>query len=258
MKEDIEKAAKALIGCRYVIGLTGAGISVESGIPPFRGPGGLWTKYGEPPMDGYQRFLANPKADWERRLKREGYTRELYEMLDVAKPNPAHHAFAELEKLGILKHLITQNVDNLHRRAGSQKISEIHGNIFLVRCIGCNTRFPMKEINISIESLPPHCPRCNGILKTDGVMFGEPIPRDVLNICEEEVRKCDCILSVGTSAYIYPAAGFPREVKSRGGYLIEVDLYETTLTPVCDFSLRGKAGEILPELVNALKKQLSK
>ncbi len=126
--DDLEHAGRLILASKYVVSLTGAGISVESGIRPFRGPGGLWTEYGEPPMDGYQRFLAAPKADWERRVKREGYARELYETLIRAKPHPAHYALAELEELGILKYLITQNVDNLHRSAGSTKIAEIHGN----------------------------------------------------------------------------------------------------------------------------------
>ena len=117
--ETIRQAARLLLSARYVMTLTGAGISVESGIPPFRGPGGLWTKYGEPPMDGYQRFLKDPRKAWEERLSPQGPSKEIWETLDVAEPNPGHYALAELENMGILRCLITQNVDNLHRRAGS-------------------------------------------------------------------------------------------------------------------------------------------
>ena len=202
-------------------------------------------------MDGYQRFLANPKDHWAERLKPSGYRRELYETLEVAKPNPAHYALAELEELGVLKCLITQNVDNLHRAAGSKKVAEIHGNFSKLRCIQCYSRYEREEI--SLETLPPHCPQCGGIIKGDGLMFGEPIPLDVLKICEEETSKSDCMLLVGTSAFVYPAAGFPQEVKRRGGDLIEVDLYETGLTPFCDISLRGKAGEMLPRLLDYIK-----
>ncbi len=254
METDIERAGRLILASKYVVGLTGAGVSVESGIRPFRGPGGLWTEYGEPPMDGYQRFLANPKADWEQRLKPGGYRRELFETLEVAEPNPAHNALAELEELGILRYLITQNMDNLHRAAGSKKVAEIHGNFSKLRCIQCSSRYERGEI--SLETLPPHCPRCGGMIKADTVMFGEPIPLDVLRICEEETSQSDCMLLVGTSAFVYPAAGFPQEVKRRGGALIEVDPYETGLTPVCNISLRGKAGEMLPRLLDCIKVKL--
>lgn len=255
MSGELREAAKTLLSARYVVGLTGAGISVESGIPPFRGPGGLWTKYGEPPMDGYQRFLENPRKAWESRLRREGYLKEIYETLEKAQPNPAHYALAELEELGILKFLITQNVDNLHRAAGSKKLAEIHGNFLLLRCISCNSRFAQGEI--SLEELPPRCPYCGGIIKWDTVAFGEPIPPDVLRVCQEEASKSDCMLVVGTSATVYPAAAFPREVRMRGGTLIEVNLYETELTPLCQVSLRGKCGEVLPALVAEVKALLA-
>ncbi len=256
LERDIERVADLMLSANYVICSTGAGISVESGIRPFRGPGGIWEEYGEPPMDGYQRFLANPKAEWEKRIKREGYWRGLFESFEKAKPNPGHYALAELEELGVLKFLITQNVDNFHRAAGSKKIAEIHGNFFLVRCIRCNSRYPREEIPLDV--LPPLCPKCNGMLKMDTVMFGEPIPSDVLSICEEETHKSDCMLSAGTSAFVYPAAGFPQMIKRRGGALIEVDPYETALTYMCDVSLRGKSGEVLPELVNRIKAKMRK
>jgi len=252
--DDIERAARLILTSKYVVSLAGAGVSVESGIRPFRGPGGLWTEYGEPSMNGYQHFLAAPKASWERRVKREGYTGELYKALEKAKPNPAHYALAELEELRILRYLITQNIDNLHRAAGSKKIAEIHGNFSKLRCIQCDSRYEPEEI--SLETLPPCCPQCGGIIKSDTVMFGEPIPPDVLEVCQEEVNGCDCMLLVGTSAFVYPAAGFPRQVKGRGGVLIEVGPYETEITPFCNISLRGKAGEVLPRLVEYIKVKL--
>ncbi|MBA7514721.1 NAD-dependent protein deacetylase [subsurface metagenome] len=252
--DDIEHAARLILASQYVVGLTGAGVSVESSIRPFRGPDGLWTEYGEPPMDGYQHFLADPKTSWEQRIKREGYARELYETLMKAKPNPAHYALAGLEEMGILRSLITQNVDNLHRAAGNRKIAEIHGNFSKLRCIQCNSRYEPEEI--SLEILPPRCPRCNGIVKSDTVMFGEPIPVDVLEICQDEASKCDCMLLVGTSAFVYPAAGFPLQVKGKEGILIEVNLYETEITSSCNISFRGKAGEVLPRLVEGIKVKL--
>ncbi len=254
MENDIERAARILLASKYVVGLTGAGISVESGIRPFRGPDGIWTERGEPPMNGYQKFQADPKGHWENIVKRSGGSSEFATAIRSAKPNPAHLALAELEELGILKCLITQNIDNLHLAAGSKQVAEIHGNTQKLRCIECNARYPRDEI--SLETLPPHCPQCDGIIKSDTVMFGEPIPVDVLRICQTESVKADCMLSIGTSAFVYPAAAFPQEVKEKGGALIEVNLYETALTPFCDVSIRGKAAEAIPQLVDYVEAQL--
>ncbi|GIW42250.1 MAG: NAD-dependent deacylase [Candidatus Binatia bacterium] len=247
----IERAAEILHRARYVVALTGAGISVDSGIPPFRGPGGLWTKHGEPPMDGYQRFLADPRKAWEERLSPKGPLRELWETLRRARPNPGHYALAELESMGVLRCLITQNVDNLHTEAGSREVAEIHGNYRLVRCIDCVRRFPREAV--SLDVLPPRCPECGGVLKSDTVSFGEPIPPDVLARCFEEAAQADCMLVAGTSATVYPAAQFPYDVRARGGKLVEVNLYESELTPFCDVSLRGRSAEVLPKLVAKLR-----
>ena len=246
--EEIRAAARAIIEARYAIALTGAGMSVESGIPPFRGPGGLWTKYGEPPMNGFQIFMADPKKAWEERLSRR--SDELYKPLTVAKPNPGHLALVELEQLGVLQFVITQNIDDLHRQAGQKSLAEIHGNWTLIRCLDCGTRFHGDAI--SLETLPPGCPRCEGLLKSDTVSFGEPIPRDVLNRCAEHSAKADLVIVAGTSATVYPAAGFALEVKQRGGTLVEVNLYESEITQLCDFSLRGASAEVLPRLVTAI------
>ena len=242
--EQILQAARLILAARYPIALTGAGMSVESGIPPFRGPGGLLTKYGEPPMNGYQIFLADPKKAWEDRIRRQND--ELWGPLKVAKPNSGHAALAELEAIGTLRFLITQNVDDLHRQAGQQALAEIHGNWKLIRCIECGARFGSAEV--SIEKLPPACPKCEGLLKSDTVSFGEPIPTDVLNACMEHAARSDLVIVAGTSATVYPAAGFALEVKQRGGVLIEANLYESEITPICDVSLRGPTGEVLPRL----------
>jgi NAD-dependent deacetylase len=247
LSTDIQRAAALVRRARYAVALTGAGMSVESGIPPFRGPGGLWTKYGEPPMNGYQLFLADPAAAWRERLSPSGPMRELWETLQAAQPNPGHHALTQLEANGVLRCLITQNIDNLHRLAGTQHIAEIHGNYILIRCIECTTRFGWDEI--SLDVLPPRCPGCDGILKSDVVSFGEPIPADVLACCFEETEKCDCMLVAGTSATVYPAAQFPVDVRHRGGTLIEINPYETELTPFTTLSLRGPSASVLPELV---------
>lgn len=247
----IERAAELILSADYVVALTGAGVSVESGIRPFRGPGGIWTERGEPSLDGYQRFMADPKAYWENRTRpgrSHGFGTSIYE----AEPNQGHYALGEMEGMGLLRTLITQNIDNLHIAAGSRNILEIHGNVHKLRCVSCNARFPRKGFDLSV--LPPMCPECDGVVKGDTVMFGEPIPSDVLNRCFEESERSDCMLVVGTSAVVYPAAGLPVMVKRGGGVLIEVNPLPSELSPLCDVCVRAPSGEALPLLVSALKR----
>ena len=249
--QALAKAVAALKSARYLVALTGAGISVESGIAPFRGPGGLWTKYGEPSAQDYQRFLADPKAWWEARLEDERSNRRPeFKAYDAAEPNPAHHALAALETHGVLQHLITQNVDGLHHRAGSQALTEIHGNRYKLRCLECGARFPRQEL--AVVELPPRCPACTGILKLDTVMFGEPIPDDALVRCREEAARADCMLVVGTSALVRPAAELPLIAKHYGACLIEVNPEDSALTSSCDVALRGAAGRVLPQLLGLI------
>ncbi|GBD11305.1 NAD-dependent protein deacylase [bacterium HR23] len=251
-EKALAEAVRLLHNARYVVALVGAGLSQESGIPTFRGPGGLWTRYGEPPMDGYQRFLRDPRAYWEEQLRQEtaGPRAELMQAIAQARPNPGHLALVDLERRGVLKCTITQNVDNLHREAGSQRLIEIHGNRTLLRCISCGLRLPRKEF--VVREIPPHCPECGGIIKGDGVMFGEPIPKEWLEACYAETARCDCMLLIGTSGTVYPAAGFPQIVKMRGGSLIEFNPLETHLTPLCDVVVRASAAVALPRLVQML------
>jgi NAD-dependent deacetylase len=256
---EIERAAALLCEARSVVALTGAGLSVESGIPPFRGPGGLWTKYGEPPLDGYQRFLRDPAAAWRERLHpRESWAKGLIETLGRAKPNAGHEALATLEELGALAGLITQNVDDLHRQAGSKALLEIHGNHSLLRCLGCHTRFEPSAIPVDEAQLPPLCPECGGLVKGDTVQFGEPIPPDVLRGCYAAVEQCDCMLVIGTTATVYPAAELPFEVLRRGGPVIEVNPHESELTAAATLSLTGPGGVVLPRLVHHVERQRSR
>ena len=248
---EIARATDALRESRHVVALTGAGLSVESGIPPFRGPGGLWTQYGEPPMDGYQRFLADPAAAWREQLNPTApWAVGLAETLAAAKPNAGHAALAELERRGACAAVITQNIDDLQRQAGSQVLLEIHGNAHWLRCSGCNQRFDRDELEVDPERLPPHCPSCEGIVKGDTVQFGEPIPPDVLDGCFAQVALADCMLVVGTSTTVYPAAGFPLEVLHRGGCAIEVNPEETEFSRLATHSLRGPAGAVLTRILD--------
>ena len=252
---DIQRAVQVIRGAEYLVALIGAGMSVESGIPPFRGPGGLWTRYGEPTTLSYQQFIEDPAAWWGKRLTDEiqpgNTTYELKIAVDNASPNPGHFALAEMERMGLLKHTITQNVDNLHHRAGSINVAEIHGNRTKLRCLGCRIRLARDEFPI-VET-PPLCPECGSIIKIDSVMFGEPIPPDVMAVCIDQVEKCDCMLMIGTSGTVRPAASLPLVAGGRGATLIEINPHKTSLTDAADLVLRGTSAEILPLLVAKVK-----
>lgn len=254
----LDEAAAMLLGARHVVALTGAGISKESGIPTFRGKDGLWTVRGEPPLNQFEQFHRDPKTWWLRRLEQRANPDAFAVSLSASEPNDAHYALAELEGLGIVAHVITQNVDNLHRRAGQQSITEIHGNMRWMRCMDCHTRWPEDEVDVSLEDLPPRCPEpgCDGIVKGDGVMFGEPIPSDALERCYAETAVADLFLLIGTSAVVYPAAMFPQLAHQRGAQLIEIDPEPTALSDLATLTLRGPAGEVLPLLLRAVRERL--
>ncbi len=255
---QIAEAAGWLREARGTVALTGAGLSVESGIPPFRGPGGLWTKYGEPPLDGYQRFLRDPAQAWRERLNPKApWAVGLAETLAAAKPNAGHRALAALEERELLATLITQNIDDLHGQAGQRSLLEIHGNHSWLRCIQCHERFHPTTIRVDLENLPPHCPECGGIVKADTVSFGEPIPPRVLRACIAAVERANCMLVVGTSATVYPAAEFPFDVLRRGGRAIEVNPYESEFTPHATTSLQGPASAVLTRLVEHTRRLAS-
>ena len=262
MEDLIQRATQDLIKARYGIALTGAGISTESGIPDFRGPDGIWTKNPEAEMKAYEvyeQFKTNPKRYWEDRLDPQGSISRLFSILGEigkAQPNPGHYALAELEKMEILKCIITQNVDGLHQKAGSKKVIEYHGGINKFRCIVCNRRFSKDELNlekIRMEGkLPPYC-QCGGVIKDDGVFFGEPIPSDVLQGSENEAWKCDLMLICGTSAVVHPFARLPQEV-GPSTIIIEINAERTPLTGrISSYFIQGKTGEILPKIVERAK-----
>jgi NAD-dependent deacetylase len=254
---DLDRAAELLATSSYTVVLAGAGMSKESGVPTFRGEGGLWTQLGEPPLNQYETFATDPKRWWERRLQ-EAQAPEQSEFaaaLEAAQPNPGHVALAEMERLGIVRHLITQNIDDLHRQAGQRSITEIHGNRFWMRCMSCGVRWPREEFPVDPEDLPPRCTDsgCRGVVKSDTVMFGEPIPHEALHRCSVETSLADCFMTIGTSAVVYPAAGYPVDAWRRGVPLIEVNPEPTPLTEIASVALRGPSGEVLPRLVEAVR-----
>jgi NAD-dependent deacetylase len=256
----IKRAARDLAKSVYAIALTGAGISTESGIPDFRGPSGIWTKNPEAEKragQSYQRFRTDPKRWWEERLSTPFAVQR---GLDKAMPNPGHYALAELEKLGILKWVITQNIDDLHRKAGSKSVMDYHGNAFKLRCASCGSRYEQSEFDLEKlqqeNELPPVCAKCKGVLKNDGVLFGEPIPSDVARQSIEEARRCDLMLICGTSAVVYPFAELPGLARqARAGTIIEINAEPTQLTEsgISDYLIQGKTGEILPQIVQEIK-----
>ena len=253
----IGRAAETLRRSRRTVVLAGAGMSKESGIPTFRGEGGLWTVNGEPPLNQYETFAANPKRWWERRLADARAGNAFGDAIEAARPNAGHYALAELERMGRVAHLITQNIDDLHRRAGQRSLTEIHGNRLWMRCVRCGARWPREEFPVDETDLPPRCaaPGCLGVVKGDTVMFGEPIPPLALARCEAETAQADCFMTVGTSAVVYPAAAYPVEAARRGVPLIEVNPEETPLTPLAAIVVRAPSGEALPALVEAVRRQ---
>ena len=260
MEQPIARAARDLVESKYAIALTGAGLSTESGIPDFRGPSGIWTKNPEAERrayQSYQEFLEDPKKWWEERLAGPSLLGDL----GKAMPNPGHHALTELEELGILNCVITQNIDALHEKAGTKNLLEYHGSAVKLRCMSCGLRFRRDEFDleklIRENQLPPRCPTCQGVIKSDTVGFGEPIPSDVAHQSLEEAWKCDLMLICGTSAVVYPFANLPRIAKQRGAaIIIEVNAEPTPLTEerISDYLIQGKTGEILPSLVEEVKR----
>ena len=266
--DNICQAAALISRARYVVALAGAGLSAGSGIPTYRGAGGLWTQHGTPPLLSYQEFASDPAAWWQRRLAAEvDPSHPVYQMkqaVDRATPNAGHLALAEMERRGILRCVITQNVDNLQNVAGSHAVLEIHGNRNRLRCLQCGLRFHRSDFEAQLSAhpepvegaglagSPPLCVECGGVLKLDTVMFGEPIPTDTLQACREAAEMCDCMLLVGTSGTVNPAARLPLVAQERGAALIEVNPEPTSLTPWCDVVLTGPADDILPRLLNRL------
>ncbi|KAA0003937.1 MAG: NAD-dependent deacylase [Thermoplasmata archaeon] len=243
----IKKAAKDIAKAKMAIALTGAGISTESGIPDFRSKDGLWSKYDINEYGHIDSFKRNPGKVWR-------MLREMISLLD-AKPNPAHYALAELEKMGYIKAVITQNVDNLHQEAGSKNVIEFHGNFKRVVCLKCGKKQDVKKINM--QNLPPYC-NCGGVLKPDGIFFGEPIPREAYSKSIELATQCDLMLVIGTSATVYPASQLPYFAKgsliSPKGIVIEINKEATEITGiVSDYIIEGKAGEILSQIVKEIK-----
>ena len=235
----LRRAAEALARASFPVALTGAGISVDSGIPAFRGSQGLWERFDPMEYATIGAFLRDPEKVW-RMLS------EMMGILAAARPNPGHLALARLEGEGRLRSVITQNIDGLHQAAGSRRVIEYHGNPDELLCLSCWKRYESR--GKIAEGIPPRC-ACGEILKPDIVLFGEPIPWRPQEEAEREAGSCDLLLVIGTSAQVTPACDIPRIAKRAGATVVEINPEETPLTgTVASFHLAGSASRILPEL----------
>ncbi len=248
MDNEIESAARLLGGADKVIALTGAGISTESGIPDFRSPGGLWTRYDPMIYATYESFVHDPTRFWE-------MAAELNPVLEGAEPNPAHLGLGELETLGKCDSVITQNIDHLHQRAGSSDVLELHGTYRTGTCLNCGTRHDYDEIKESaLRGKVPACKACGNTVKPDVVLFGEPLNAPVLHRAVELATCCDLMLVIGCGLEVFPAASLPTYARRNEAKLVFVNVAATAYDELADIIITAQAGTAVPELVEAYKK----
>ncbi|KXA98124.1 hypothetical protein AKJ37_01285 [candidate division MSBL1 archaeon SCGC-AAA259I09] len=241
-----KKAAKILKNSKFVVAFTGAGISTESGVPDFRGPGGIWEKYN-PEMFTIQRLKSNPKEVWKKLLQIE----EEFQKSEI-EPNPGHLALAELEDMEILTGIITQNIDGLHQRAGNspEKVIELHGNLRELECMNCGIHISRP---VEIKEIPPTCTECGSIMKPATVLFGEKLPKSALMRAHSLAEKSDAFLVIGSSLRVQPAASFPAKASQTNADLIIVNKDSTPIDGKAEVVLKGLAGRILPEILKNIE-----
>jgi NAD-dependent protein deacetylase/lipoamidase len=245
MEKAINDAADIIVDSSLTLALTGAGISVESGIPDFRSAGGLWARFDPAEYATISAFRSNPEKVWE-------MLREMEDVVNSARPNSAHTGLGELENLGYLHYIITQNVDNLHQQGGSRNVIEYHGNASTLSCLWCGKRYEVEEKR---GEYPPRC-ECSQILKPDVIFFGEAIPAEAMNRSFQLASSAKALMVVGTSAVVSPVNTIPAVTKQNGAKIIEINKERTHLTDsLTDVFLQGSAGAILSELVDAVKEK---
>jgi len=249
-----DKVADLIIEAKKVVAFTGAGISTESGIPDFRSPGGIWDRF-DPDDFTYQKFVRDPEArrkQWQ--MLREGG------LTTKAKPNPAHYAIAELDRLGKLDCIITQNVDNLHQKAGvpASKVFELHGNMQWAVCLSCGRRYPFEQVKTRLDEGEkiPDCEMCHGILKPNAVFFGEPLPREVLEEATLRSSNCDLFIVIGSTLVVYPAAYMPMYAVNSRAKLVIINLSSTSMDEQASVLIRAKAGETMSKIIKRVKEKV--
>lgn len=240
----IEKSAEHIKKSKYTVAFTGAGISVESGIPPFRGKHGLWNRYNPEVLD-LSFYLENPVHCWK-------FIREIfYDFFTDATPNDAHLVLAKMEEKGLLQSVVTQNIDNLHQEAGSKTVHEFHGNSKRLKCLKCGKMFDVTDIDL--KNIPPKCDEDGEILKPDFIFFGEGIPRKAYENSFADAEKAEVCIIVGSTGEVTPASFVPRAAKQNGATIIEINPQESLFTNyITDVHLKGKASEILNQIGNHL------
>ena len=244
-------AKERIYSSRKVAVLTGAGISAESGIPTFRDAGGIWTKFSPEELANFDAFYKNTKivSEWYKKRR---------EIIEKTIPNPGHFALKEMEQLFPSFHIITQNIDGLHQKAGSGNIVELHGNIMRNYCIDCKKEYTTDEFDEIYEHNSAHIPKCEcgGLIRPDVVWFGEQLPQDALENAFQLAEDADVFLIIGTSAYVRPAADIPIAALQNGAYVIEINPAKTGLTNFTHLNLQGKSGKVLPKLLEEIKLNL--
>ena len=228
--------------------LTGAGISAESGVPTFRDPGGLWQRFRPEELANIDAFLRNPTLV-------QGWYAHRRKIVEEVAPNPGHDALAALERLVPAFLLATQNVDGLHQRAGSERVVELHGAITRSYCVDCGEPATDGDLGAVESGLEARCAGCGGLLRPDVTWFGEMLPEGAMEAAAEAAATADVFLSVGTSAVVYPAAGLPLVAKDSGAYVAEVNVERSAIAHELDEVVTGRSGEVLPALVEAVRRR---
>jgi len=244
--DEYRKVAGLIKERGYVVAFTGAGISVDSGIPAFRGGQGLWEKYDPMEYAEISAFAGHPEKVWV-------MLREMAEVIFRSQPSPAHIALGSLEKKGFLKAVITQNVDGLHHIAGNANVIEYHGNHRWLVCTSCRKRVPFTPEMADVHPYP-RCERCNKALKPDVVFFGEGIPMAEMLRANEEANRCNVMFIIGTSGVVYPAAEIPYIAKSKGATIVEINVESTPFTSsITDHFFSGTASQVLPKIIELME-----
>jgi NAD-dependent deacetylase len=243
----VRQAAEILSSARRGLALTGAGVSAESGIPTFRGEGGLWKQYDPVKVASIEYFMADPSAYWK-------VSKDRGRVALAARPNPGHHALAALEAAGHLAGVVTQNTDGLHQEAGSRNVIEIHGSSRTVQCLDCGTREPRADVQARLDvEMPPRCKVCGGtFLKPTVVLFGEPMPQAAVAKAFALAREADLVLVVGSSLVVYPAADVPLVALRSGARMIVINAEPTPFDELAEVVIHGRSGEVLPEIVGLI------
>lgn len=243
--DNITRLAELLLTSKQTIAFTGAGISVASGIPSFRGEDGIWKKY-DPNILELANYYRNPQACWK--VIKEIF----YDTMDGVEANPGHYALTELQHLGLLQSIYTQNIDNLHQESGSENVYEFHGNTKYFVCKKCSKKYSLEEIDLSAKY--PQCPKCHSLVKPDFIFFSEALPQDVLMKAFADAQNADLMLIIGCSGEVYPANQMPLYAKQSGCTIVEINPQKSLYSDsISDFTISGKSQDTLSQVVNSVK-----